>query len=739
MIANFNVMPKLQGNNDTEQPIYQGARITPMESCLLIYSFAIRHKIDKSTMSDLLTLINFHLPNGALIPSSVFLLNKSLGPDYNSAKKIPYCSQCQLIIDEVEGKCLKCEEKVSSSGAIKCGSYFISFDIGSIMKSLLQQQLILDSLDKTFKSRDSAADTLRDIKDGLAYKNLRLQKYDLSCCVNTDGVAIFNSSRFSIWPLLLSINELDYRLRRKHTILAGLWFGVEKPNFNLFLQPLTEQANILGREGIKWTRNGINVTSRILFPMFAADSVARCQIQGITQFNGEFSCPWCLMKGENYKISERSHKWIFDPKESAPLRNHESFLEHLKQLRDILFHGSSATNNFGIKTASCLLKLPSFNIIDGFVFDYMHTVLLGVVRMLTFAWTDSKNHNKPFYIGSKADVINNKILQCKIPNECSRHIRELKHLKYWKAHEWKNWMLVAVTLLRGILPDCFLKHFALLVDSISILCQDSITLAEIVRSEILLKKFCLVLPDLYDRSFCSFNVHLLTHASNCVRNWGPLWGFSLFQFENYNGVLTNSFSGTREVGPQIVSRTICTQKVTSLGDAAFSNSEAKNFYNSLLEFKRFFKIAITIQNCTLLGPKKLYIFSNREKKKLNKLGYDQCDGFSYKSCIISSNLYNTNSSDTKHRVNSIIKVSGKLHIIFKLIHIVAIDQALLMVKQCTTTDCKDSPKSCKIINISNNVRFISCYDIEKCKFLCQYDNNGFLCIATELINSVELE
>ncbi|OXA41144.1 hypothetical protein Fcan01_24097 [Folsomia candida] len=393
-----------EGNNDTEQPIYQGARITPMESCLLIYSFAIRHKIDKSTMSDLLTLINFHLPNGALIPSSVFLLNKSLGPDYNSAKKIPYCSQCQLIIDEVEGKCLKCEEKVSSSGAIKCGSYFISFDIGSIMKSLLQQQLILDSLDKTFKSRDSAADTLRDIKDGLAYKNLRLQKYDLSCCVNTDGVAIFNSSRFSIWPLLLSINELDYRLRRKHTILAGLWFGVEKPNFNLFLQPLTEQANILGREGIKWTRNGINVTSRILFPMFAADSVARCQIQGITQFNGEFSCPWCLMKGENYKISERSHKWIFDPKESAPLRNHESFLEHLKQLRDILFHGSSATNNFGIKTASCLLKLPSFNIIDGFVFDYMHTVLLGVVRMLTFAWTDSKNHNKPFYIGSKADI-----------------------------------------------------------------------------------------------------------------------------------------------------------------------------------------------------------------------------------------------------------------------------------------------------------------------------------------------
>jgi hypothetical protein len=46
---------------------------------------------------------------------------------------------------------------------------------------------------------------------------------------------------------------------------------------------------------------------------------------------------------------------------------------------------------------------------------------------------------------------------------------------------------------------------------------------------------------------CTYNVHLLLHAAECVSNWGPLSKYSTFQFENYNGILLNYFQGTQKV------------------------------------------------------------------------------------------------------------------------------------------------------------------------------------------------
>jgi hypothetical protein len=50
----------------------------------------------------------------------------------------------------------------------------------------------------------------------------------------------------------------------------------------------------------------------------------------------------------------------------------------------------------------------------------------------------------------------------------------------------------------------------------------------------------------------SFNVHLLLHVANCVCNWGPLWGYSAYTFEDFYGKLLQMFNGTQKVGNQIV-------------------------------------------------------------------------------------------------------------------------------------------------------------------------------------------
>lgn len=67
-----------------------------------------------------------------------------------------------------------------------------------------------------------------DIVNGKINKYLKKKKVinenDITIQWNTDGVSLFESSNVSIWPILVSINELDYRKRRNNILLCGLWF-----------------------------------------------------------------------------------------------------------------------------------------------------------------------------------------------------------------------------------------------------------------------------------------------------------------------------------------------------------------------------------------------------------------------------------------------------------------------------------------------------------------------------------
>ena len=59
-----------------------------------------------------------------------------------------------------------------------------------------------------------------DIQDGQCYRDIlhsdffaESESCNLTALLNTDGVPIFKSSGFSVWPILLVINELPYHLR----------------------------------------------------------------------------------------------------------------------------------------------------------------------------------------------------------------------------------------------------------------------------------------------------------------------------------------------------------------------------------------------------------------------------------------------------------------------------------------------------------------------------------------------
>lgn len=117
--------------------------------------------------------------------------------------------------------------------------------------------------------------------------------------------------------------------------------------------------------------------------------------------------------------------------------------------------------------------------------DYMHATLEGVVKMLLNYWISSVNHGKPYYIGRQVSEIYSELMKQQPPSEFSRPPRSLeKHFKYWKASEFRNWMLYySLPLLLGKLPSLYWHHYSLLVCSLHILLKDRISLAEVDAAE----------------------------------------------------------------------------------------------------------------------------------------------------------------------------------------------------------------------------------------------------------------
>lgn len=86
---------------------------------------------------------------------------------------------------------------------------------------------------------------MEDIAQSIQHNQLPLTQDDVTLTFNTDGVPLYDSSQFGIWPLLVMVNELLFKLRIQKLLLAALWFGSGKPNMNCFLVPFVKTMNEL--------------------------------------------------------------------------------------------------------------------------------------------------------------------------------------------------------------------------------------------------------------------------------------------------------------------------------------------------------------------------------------------------------------------------------------------------------------------------------------------------------------
>jgi len=213
----------------------------------------------------------------------------------------------------------------------------------------------------------------------------------------------------------------------------------------------------------------------------------------------------------------------FTPPANVRLRKNKDVIKYARLARE-----RQKSHILGIKGLS-LLYLLMPDMIRGTGIDIMHQLFLGLCKLLTKFWFDSKFSGELFSCTASIDVVNERLSSIKPPSFVQRMTRSLSELKTWKAKEFKLWFFYySIPVMSGILPNDYLFHHMKLVTAIALLNQENIFPEQVERAGTLLVGYVRDFQLLYGLRFLGMNVHLLTHLADCVRELEPLWVYSCF-------------------------------------------------------------------------------------------------------------------------------------------------------------------------------------------------------------------
>lgn len=392
-------------------------------------------------------------------------------------------------------------------------------------------------------------DTITDIHDCDQFKKFQ-QKYSksivLPLVMNTDGAQVFKSSTKSVW--LIQAYQCFLRPVKRfipgNIIVAAAHFGPKKPCMKSLFYPLLKELRKIQEEGGLVIEEGNRKYN--LMPVIVGcccDLPAKAEVQSLTLYSGRFGCGYCLHPGESIKRRENNKAVVRYVSGNYTSRSHENFVETYKKLKP-----NAALIN-GIKGISCLVAATDFDLVNGFCLDYMHCVLLDVVKKLLSLWLDSKNHSKPYYIQKKHQVmLSGRVINIKPNSEISRKPRSLFARADFKANEYRSLLLYYLRYaLSGLQEAVYVQHFQLLSSAIYILLKESISPDDFDKATLRLNEFVEEFQRLYGKDNVTMNLNLIRHLPTTVRNLGPLWCQSAFGFETNNGVLIKLNTCKRDI------------------------------------------------------------------------------------------------------------------------------------------------------------------------------------------------
>lgn len=552
---NFEFMPELLF---TRSPHTAGQAVIQV---LQLYS---KHAITKSCLRDLIKLIHNLLPRGNTFPSTYYFLQNNIARFIPPASSVEHvaCGFCGFYLGKLSnilpGPCQLCGrvERVK----------FHEFSLGVLIKYLFEKRGLSDAIDAHENGPQS------DVSNSEEYLRLKDQypgRYDLILLWNTDGVKVRRSGPASLWELSITICNVPPQVRNKFTTVVGLWYADKKPKLTTFLTPFIASLSQLEQNGVRWThpRTGEAHISQVVAPAVSVDAPVRGELQNIMQHDGEFSCHNCEIEGDELILGPRSRKRIYPvPDEPCPLRTKESM--RLQADR------AEAENVIvkGVKGTSLLESIPTCDTEKSIILDYLHLVLLGVVRQFFKLWFTGAGTD--WYIGRRKRLVTLFLKELRRTYEVCRCPSDVSQWKLYKGSTWRTWLLfVSLPALKPFLKDKYFQHWMLLVLGMSILLQESISAQDLDLADHLLSLFVRDTQELYGYSAMTYNLHCLSHLVLVTRRWGAPWSVSAFKFENLNGVLSRLIHGTIHITTEL---TNTLNIITATNSIDYLMNEAQN-------------------------------------------------------------------------------------------------------------------------------------------------------------------
>lgn len=295
------------------------------------------------------------------------------------------------------------------------------------------------------------------------------------------------SSQSHCWPLMCTIAELPEHLRESFLFVIGIWYDNEcKPSMNMFLKPFCAKLRIYYEVGITWVHPQTKKikTSKIVAPLIIADAPARAEVQNIMNFNGRYGCNICEIRMKKCKPIEKKRTIrIYDFDDASKLRTGERMEKLGRKVQN-----SDRSQMRGVKGISEVSNLPLVDLGTCVIPEYMHSVLLGVVRQFTKIWFFKSG---PWSLKGWSAEINNFLKQIRPLDLFGRMPRNITDCHFYKASEFYNWLLLySAPVLVNYLPHEYFQHCLLLIIALYTMLQKEIRIdPDLIQAETLLKLF----------------------------------------------------------------------------------------------------------------------------------------------------------------------------------------------------------------------------------------------------------
>ena len=451
--------------------------------------------------------------------------------------------------------CYQHYEEAKAPEACVCGTRIVRDDNKFVYTSLKQSLRCLMETEETrtniLKFTAEQKNRCSDFYGSKRYDELKKMYYSrcgldhtftniisfLTLCINIDGVEVFKSSSKSLYPAMISVNEMSPFMRRQNIIVPLLFTATKSVPFSPNVMSIMIDDLIdIEINGVDWLYQGKIQNTKFYAGTLCVDAPVKSKLLAIPSHSAKDGCPIGNCEGTWMPKGKGGATCFIGTESGKPRESDES--------------------------ESILCRIPA---LQGVVFkavalDSLHGIYIGVVKyLMDIVFFDAK-----FAIKSTRDdriKVANKILDSvKSPFFVERGPRNLNDCKRWKAHEWRNMLFFfSVPIMdslreEGLVHPLVASHWFNLALGTSLLNQTEVTQTDIDMASKALSIFVKDMGSFYGDGCMTYNVHLLLHLAETVDYLGPLWSTSMFKFEGYNRMIINSFNGSNCVEEQVAKR-----------------------------------------------------------------------------------------------------------------------------------------------------------------------------------------